>query len=68
MLDCAEFTAVVTEPEFDPLSNQLSIDEVFFEEYGFKSICRINATNIVADRYSFISKADGCVIVDSGHR
>lgn len=68
MLDCPELTAIVTEPEFDPLANQRAIDEVFFEEYGFKAIYRVNPSNIVADRYRSISKTEGCVIVESGHR
>ena len=68
MIDCAEMCAVVTEPELDPLSNQKAIDEVFFEDYGFKSLCRVNPSNIVADRYRQISKTDGCIIVESGHR
>lgn len=67
MIDCGEMCAVVTEPELDPLSNQKAMDEVFFEDYGFKSLCRVNPSNIVADRYREISKTDGCIIVESGH-
>lgn len=67
LLECTNLTAVVTEPEFDPQSNQRAIDEIFFEEYGFKGLCRINGSNIVSDRYAILSKAEGCVIVESGH-
>lgn len=55
----------------DPLSNQKAIDEVFFEEYGFKGLKRITATNLVADRYAEVMAAKtgaGSVIVESGFR
>ena len=50
-IDPQEFTAVVTEPQFDPISNQRALDEVFFEDYGFSAIYRSNTTTIVADRF-----------------
>ena len=58
----------MTEPELDPLENQRTIDELFFEDYGFKAIYRTNNSHIVSDRYNAMSKTDGCVIVESGHR
>jgi len=66
-IDPSEFTAVVTEPHFDPISNQRAIDEVFFEDYGFSAIYRSNNTTIVADRFMELSKSFGCVIVEVGH-
>ena len=39
-LNCSELAAVVTEPEMDPIANQRTIDELFFEDYGFKAIYR----------------------------
>ena len=70
-LDCTDVTAIVTEPEMDPLSNQKAIDEVFFEEYGFNGLKRVTATNLVADRYAEAmaqKTGDGSVIVESGFR
>ena len=66
-LDCANMAAVVTEPEMDPLANQRTLDELFFEDYGFKALYRCNNSAVVASRYQAMSKSEGCVIVESGH-
>ena len=66
-LNCADLTAVVSEPEMDPLSNQRTLDELFFEDYGFKALYRCNNSAIVSSRYNQMSKTEGCVIVESGH-
>lgn len=50
-MDPTEYTAVITEPQFDPIANQRALDEVFFEDYGFSAIYRSNTTSIVADRF-----------------
>ena len=66
-LDCADMAAVVTQPEMDPLANQRTLDELFFEDYGFKALYRCNNSAVVASRYQSMSKSEGCVIVESGH-
>ena len=61
-------TALITQPELDPQSNGRALDEIFFEDYGFKAIYRTNNSSIVAERYQQAMKVEGCVIVESGHR
>ena len=67
-LNCGEMTALITQPELDPQSNGRALDEIFFEDYGFKAIYRTNNSSIVAERYQQAMKVEGCVIVESGHR
>ena len=41
-LECSDTTAVVTEPYFNFSSVQEAMNEIFFEEYQFKALLRIN--------------------------
>lgn len=59
---------IVTEPHFNFTSIQETTNEVLFEEYGFDSILRCNATwlsqnKIANDR----PKNKCCIVVDSGY-
>ena len=45
-LKCRETDIVVTEPHFNFASIQETMNEIFFEEYEFKSILRTNASTL----------------------
>nr|XP_054774762.1 actin-related protein 6-like [Lytechinus pictus] len=64
-LDCPETTAVVTEPYFNFSSIQEAMNEIFFEEYQFKALLRINAGTLSAHkRKSENTEHRCCLIVD----
>ncbi|XP_070533347.1 actin-related protein 6-like [Ptychodera flava] len=67
-IDCSDHPIIIAEPYFNFSTIQEAMNEVFFEEYQFKSICRINAGELSAHT----SKQDNpkqlcCLIVDSGY-
>ncbi|XP_071500299.1 actin-related protein 6-like [Diadema antillarum] len=67
-LDCPDTTAVITEPYFNFSSVQEAMNEIFFEEYQFKSLLRINAGTLSAhNRKSEHPDHRCCMIVDSGY-
>ncbi|XP_788458.3 actin-related protein 6 [Strongylocentrotus purpuratus] len=67
-LECPDTTAVVTEPYFNFSSIQEAMNEIFFEEYQFKALLRINAGTLSAHkRKSENPEHRCCLIVDSGY-
>ena len=66
--DVSDTNLIITEPQFNFTSIKECLDEILFEEYRFKSICRITAAQLAAWK----RKQDGteqnlcCLVVDSG--
>nr|CAB3219971.1 actin-related protein 6-like [Phallusia mammillata] len=63
-----ETSVIVTEPHFNFASIQESMNEIFFEEYEFNSIIRINASTLASHQYSHDNPEENCcLVVDSGY-
>jgi len=63
-----ETNLVFTEPMFNFASIQEALNEIFFEEYNFKSMMRATAPALAAYEYcNYVQKNPCCVVVDSGY-
>ena len=64
----ADTNLIFTEPMFNFSSIQEALNEIFFEEYNFKSMMRATAPALAAYEYcNYIQKNPCCVVVDSGY-
>ena len=62
-----ETDLIFTEPPFNFPSVRDTLDEILFEEYGFKSVTRSTASNLSAYRYSKEhTSSPACLVIDSG--
>ncbi|KAK3098322.1 hypothetical protein FSP39_018389 [Pinctada imbricata] len=68
-VDFNETNIVVTEPYFNFSSVQEAMNEVFFEEYAFKSVLRTNASHLIQHKYHKDQNSPHpcSMIVDSGY-
>uniref|UniRef100_A0A3B4E8B2 Actin-related protein 6 n=1 Tax=Pygocentrus nattereri TaxID=42514 RepID=A0A3B4E8B2_PYGNA len=66
-VDFADTSVVITEPYFNFMSIQESMNEILFEEYQFQAALRINAGSLSAHRYFQENNSElCCIVVDSG--
>lgn len=65
-----ELNLTFTEPPLNFSSIQDTMDEIFFEEYGFKSLTRVTAANLTAYNYTHSTTGNSdpqcCCVIDSG--
>ena len=54
-LKCHETNVIVTEPHFDFAAMQETMNEIFFEEYEFRSILRTNASTLSCYQVNILS-------------
>jgi len=68
-VDFPETTVLVTEPQFNFSSIKDAMDEILFEEYNFKAICRSTAAQLSAykSHNDESEKRIMCLVVDSGY-
>lgn len=68
-VDFSETTVLVTEPQFNFSSIKDAMDEILFEEYNFKAICRSTAAQLSAykSHNDESEKRIMCLVVDSGY-
>ncbi|CAH3016407.1 unnamed protein product [Porites evermanni] len=68
-VDFPETTLLLTEPHFNFTSIKDASDEILFEEYGFKALCRTTAAQLSAfkSHNEETEKRLVCVVVDSGY-
>ncbi|XP_057314224.1 actin-related protein 6-like [Hydractinia symbiolongicarpus] len=68
--DVDETHLVITEPQFNFTSIKECLDEILFEEYRFKAVCRITAAQLAARQRKQEEEASKkhlcCLVVDSG--
>lgn len=68
--DVDETHLVITEPQFNFTSIKECLDEILFEEYRFKAVCRITAAQLAAWQRKQEEEASKkhlcCLVVDSG--
>ena len=62
-----ETDLIFTEPPFNFASIRDTLDEILFEEFGFRSVTRCTAANLTAYRYSQQHPlSPACLVIDSG--
>lgn len=68
-VDFPETTILVTEPHFNFSSIKEAMDEILFEEYNFKAICRSTAAQLSAykSQNDESKKHLMCLVLDSGY-
>ncbi|KAM9471210.1 actin-related protein 6 [Clarias gariepinus] len=66
-VDFADTNIIITEPYFNFISIQESMNEILFEEYQFQAALRINAGSLSAHRHFYDYNSElCCIVVDSG--
>lgn len=68
-VDFPETTILMTEPHFNFTSIKDATDEILFEEYNFKALCRISAAQLSAFKChkEEVDKRLICLVVDTGY-
>lgn len=69
-LECDETTLIITEPVFNFKPIQENMTEILYEEYGFASLLRCNATQLASWKFLHSNSNDAaqtCLVVDSGY-
>ncbi|CAH1798890.1 unnamed protein product [Owenia fusiformis] len=64
-----ETNLLITEPQFNFAAIQEGLDELFFEEYGFKSLLRTTGSHLSQHKYTKDNNDSPlcCLVVDSGY-
>ncbi|CAL1591942.1 unnamed protein product [Knipowitschia caucasica] len=66
-VDFADTSIVITEPYFNFMSIQESMNEILFEEYQFQSVLRTNAGSLSAHHYFNTNPKElCCLVIDTG--
>ncbi|XP_028397113.1 actin-related protein 6-like [Dendronephthya gigantea] len=68
-VDCPETDIMITEPYFNFSSISDAMDEILFEEYDYRALCRISAAQLSAFKYvqEDPSLRLVCLVVDCGY-
>lgn len=66
-VDFASSHLIVTEPVFNFTFVQECLEEIFFEEFAFEGLIRVNPTGLAAFKYLKELSRDFCLVVDSGY-
>ncbi|XP_002734802.1 actin-related protein 6-like [Saccoglossus kowalevskii] len=65
---CSEHSIIIGEPYFNFSSIQEAMNEIFFEEYQFNSLCRMNVGTLSAHKAKDDNKTHlCCLVIDSGY-